>query len=84
MACGLWPEGCWSSRLAEERVFPREMTYMKDREGGGGEGKWLCCQSGVKEVGLREEVKEDESGLAGSIWAMKAYVPKSGLAPQLR
>lgn len=44
----------------------------------------LCCQSGVGEVGLREEVMEDESGLAGSIWAMKAYVPKSGLAPQLR
>lgn len=44
----------------------------------------LCCQSGVGEVGLREEVMEDESGLAGSIWAMKAHVPKCGLASQLR
>lgn len=36
------------------------------------------------EVGLREEVMEDASGLAGSIQAMKAYLPKSGLPPQLR
>lgn len=41
-----------------------------------------CCQS--EGVGLREEVMEDESALAGRNRALEARVQKFGFAPQLR
>lgn len=36
----------------------------------------LCCQTQSEEVGLREKVMEDESGLVGRVWATEDHVQK--------
>lgn len=36
----------------------------------------LCCQTQREEVGLREKVTEDESGLTGRVRATEAHVQK--------